>query len=59
MVIAPLRDNFDLMIHHWGDEVWARGAASLVLQELDQRDTTPVQQVVPKAAKRRRRARKK
>ena len=59
MVIAPLRDNFDLMIHHWGDEVWARGAASLVLQELDQRDTTPVRQVlsVPKAAKRRRKPR--
>jgi len=58
MVIAPLRDNFDLMIHHWGDEVWARGAASLVLQELDQRDTTPVQQVMPKEAKRRRRPRR-
>ncbi|MBO0799433.1 MAG: ROK family protein, partial [Blastocatellia bacterium] len=59
MVIAPLRDNFDLMIHHWGDEVWARGAASLVLQELDQRDTPLVRQVlsVPKAAKRRRRPR--
>src|SRR5580704_18944884 len=58
MVIAPLRDNFDLMIHHWGDEVWARGAASLVLQELDQRDTTPAEYVPPKAAKRRRRPKK-
>jgi transcriptional regulator of PTS gene len=58
MVIAPLRDNFDLMIHHWGDEVWARGAASLVLQELDQRDAAPGPYVAPKAAKRRRRAKK-
>jgi len=27
----------EIVIHHWGDEVWARGAASLVLLELDQR----------------------
>lgn len=58
MVIAPLQDNFDLMIHHWGDEVWARGAASLVLQELDQRDAAPAVYVAPKAAKRRRRVKK-
>jgi len=37
MVIPPLKQNLDIVIHHWGDEVWARGAASLVLLELDQR----------------------
>ncbi|HEX4202426.1 MAG TPA: ROK family protein, partial [Chthoniobacterales bacterium] len=58
MVITPLQDNFDLMIHHWGDEVWARGAASLVLQELDQRDAAPAPYVAPKAAKKRRRMQK-
>jgi transcriptional regulator of PTS gene len=57
MVIAPLKDNFDLLIHHWGDEVWARGAASLVLQELDQRGSLPIGFPARKAAKRRRRPR--
>jgi predicted NBD/HSP70 family sugar kinase len=37
MVIPPLKRNLEIVIHHWGDEVWARGAASLVLMELDQR----------------------
>src|SRR3984957_10555878 len=37
MVIPPLKRNLEIVIHHWGDEVWARGAASLVLFELDQR----------------------
>src|SRR6202162_1995697 len=37
MVIPPLKRNLELVLHHWGDEVWARGAASLVLLELDQR----------------------
>ena len=37
MVIPPLKGNLEIVIHHWGDEVWARGAASLVLLELDQR----------------------
>jgi predicted NBD/HSP70 family sugar kinase len=36
-VLAPLKKNLEIVIHHWGDEVWARGAASLVLLELDQR----------------------
>src|SRR3984893_15819516 len=37
MVLPPLRRNLEIVIHHWGDDVWARGAASLVLLELDQR----------------------
>jgi predicted NBD/HSP70 family sugar kinase len=37
MVIPPLKQDLEIVIHHWGDEVWARGAASLVLLELDQR----------------------
>jgi predicted NBD/HSP70 family sugar kinase len=37
MVIPPLKQNLDIVIHHWGHEVWARGAAGLVLLELDQR----------------------
>jgi predicted NBD/HSP70 family sugar kinase len=37
MVIPPLKGKLEIVIHHWGDEVWARGAASLVLLELDQR----------------------
>jgi predicted NBD/HSP70 family sugar kinase/biotin operon repressor len=53
-VIAPLQNNLDLVIHHWGDEVWARGAASLVLQELDQRDVWRPSHRPAKAAKRRR-----
>jgi predicted NBD/HSP70 family sugar kinase len=36
-VLPPLRQKLDVIIHQWDDEVWARGAASLVLQELDQR----------------------
>jgi predicted NBD/HSP70 family sugar kinase len=36
-VLGPLKKNLEIVIHHWGDEVWARGAASLVLLELDQR----------------------
>jgi predicted NBD/HSP70 family sugar kinase len=57
LLIAPLRDNFDLVIHRWGDVVWARGAASLVLQELDQRDAWQPAIRLPKAAKRRRKRR--
>jgi predicted NBD/HSP70 family sugar kinase len=37
LVLPPLKRNLEIVIHHWGDEVWARGAASLVLLELDQR----------------------
>ena len=37
MVIPPLKRDLEIVIHHWGDDVWARGAASLVLLELDQR----------------------
>jgi predicted NBD/HSP70 family sugar kinase len=37
MVLPPLRDKLDLVFHRWGDEVWARGAAGLVLEELDQK----------------------
>ncbi len=37
LVLPPLQRNLEIVIHHWGDEVWARGAASLVLLELDQR----------------------
>jgi predicted NBD/HSP70 family sugar kinase len=37
MVIPPLKRNLEIVIDHWGDEVWARGAASLVLLELDQK----------------------
>jgi predicted NBD/HSP70 family sugar kinase len=38
MIIPPLKKDVEIVIHYWGDEVWARGAASLVLLELDQRD---------------------
>jgi predicted NBD/HSP70 family sugar kinase len=31
---AALAGRNDLIIHHWGDDVWARGAASLVLRDL-------------------------
>jgi len=56
-VLPPLKINQDIMIHHWGDEVWARGAASLVLQELDQRGD--IRRDAPaKAAKRRRKSRR-
>jgi predicted NBD/HSP70 family sugar kinase len=56
-VLPPLKINQDIMIHHWGDEVWARGAASLVLQELDQRGD--VRRAAPaNAAKRRRKSRR-
>src|SRR3984893_12728534 len=37
MVIPPLKKDLEIVIHYWGDEVWARGAASLVLLELDQK----------------------
>jgi hypothetical protein len=37
MTIPPLKSDLEIVIHYWGDEVWARGAASLVLLELDQR----------------------
>jgi predicted NBD/HSP70 family sugar kinase len=54
MVIPPLKRDLEIVIHHWGDEVWARGAASLVLLELDQRGRSdmprqrPVRNVVGK-----------
>jgi predicted NBD/HSP70 family sugar kinase len=49
MVIPPLKRNLEIVIHHWGDEVWARGAASLVLLELDQRGRPemPVSTIMP------------
>jgi predicted NBD/HSP70 family sugar kinase len=49
MVIPPLKRNLEIVIHHWGDEVWARGAASLVLMELDQRGRSemPASRFVP------------
>jgi predicted NBD/HSP70 family sugar kinase len=56
MVIPPLKQNLDIVIHHWGDEVWARGAASLVLLELDQRGR-PEAAHVPAHSARRSRAR--
>ncbi len=31
---AALAGRSDLVIHHWSDDVWARGAASLVLRDL-------------------------
>jgi predicted NBD/HSP70 family sugar kinase len=37
LVLEPLQRRHEIVIHHWGDEVWARGSASLVLLELDQR----------------------
>ena len=45
MVLPPLKRNLEIVIHHWGDDVWARGAASLVLLELDQRGRPGVQRV--------------
>jgi predicted NBD/HSP70 family sugar kinase len=45
MVLPPLRRNLEIVIHHWGDDVWARGAASLVLLELDQRGRPGAQRV--------------
>jgi predicted NBD/HSP70 family sugar kinase len=52
MVIPPLKQNLDIVIHHWGDEVWARGAASLVLLELDQRGRPEKPKRLPLAARR-------
>ncbi|MBV8414616.1 MAG: ROK family protein [Verrucomicrobia bacterium] len=48
MVIPPLKRNLEIVIHHWGDEVWARGAASLVLLELDQRGRSDMPRGAPK-----------
>lgn len=45
MVLPPLKRNLEIVIHHWGDDVWARGAASLVLLELDQRGRPGAQRV--------------
>jgi predicted NBD/HSP70 family sugar kinase/biotin operon repressor len=42
MVIPPLKKDLEIVIHYWGDEVWARGAASLVLLELDQRGRSEI-----------------
>lgn len=33
-VLAPLADRLDIVMHEWSDEVWARGAASLIVQEI-------------------------
>ncbi|MBV8330192.1 MAG: ROK family protein, partial [Verrucomicrobia bacterium] len=52
MVIPPLKQNLDIVIHHWGDEVWARGAASLVLLELDQRGHPETPRVPARSARR-------
>jgi len=38
-VISPERGRVPLLLRHQGDEVWARGAASLVLQRLDESAT--------------------
>ncbi len=35
-MVMPHRGRVTLVVRHRGDEVWARGAASLVLQRLDQ-----------------------
>src|SRR5215469_9912730 len=51
MVIPPLKRNLEIVIHHWGDEVWARGAASLVLLELDQRGRSDMPRGTPRAPK--------
>jgi transcriptional regulator of PTS gene len=51
MVIPPLKRNLEIVIHHWGDEVWARGAASLVLLELDQRGRSEMPKNSPASAR--------
>ncbi len=35
-MVLPHRSSVQLVVRHQGDEVWARGAASLVLQRLDE-----------------------
>lgn len=35
-MLLPNRESVQLVVRHQGDEVWARGAASLVLQRLDE-----------------------
>ena len=35
-MVLPHRSRVQLVVRHQGDEVWARGAASLVLQRLDE-----------------------
>jgi predicted NBD/HSP70 family sugar kinase len=35
-MLLPHRERVQLVVRHQGDEVWARGAASLVLQRLDE-----------------------
>ena len=35
-ILLPHRSRVQLVVRHQGDEVWARGAASLVLQRLDE-----------------------
>ena len=52
MVIPPLKRNLEIVIHHWGDEVWARGAASLVLLELDQRGRSEMPKSSPISGRR-------
>jgi predicted NBD/HSP70 family sugar kinase len=52
MVIPPLKRNLEIVIHHWGDEVWARGAASLVLLELDQRGRPEMPNSLPGSGRR-------
>jgi predicted NBD/HSP70 family sugar kinase len=52
MVIPPLKRNLQIVIHHWGDEVWARGAASLVLLELDQRGRSEMPKGSPNSSRR-------
>jgi predicted NBD/HSP70 family sugar kinase len=52
MIIPPLKRDVEIVIHYWGDEVWARGAASLVLFELDQRGRSKVPKDSPAASQR-------
>jgi len=33
-VMSTLRDDTEIRVDHWGDDAWAIGAASLVLQDL-------------------------
>ena len=50
LVLPPLQRNLEIVIHHWGDEVWARGAASLVLLELDQRGRSDMPRIPARPA---------
>src|SRR3984893_7265337 len=52
MVIPPLKKDLEIVIHYWGDEVWARGAASLVLLELDQRGRSEMPNSLPGSGRR-------